>query len=61
MGRSAAVKRLDEKAVQAAVAAPVRHEDTPYNKLLARGAERWEARDQVREQVERLLARWRGA
>jgi hypothetical protein len=37
----------------------VRHEETGYDELLGRGTERREARDQVREQVERVLARWR--
>jgi hypothetical protein len=59
VGRSAAAKRLSEDAVQLAVAAHVRHEETGYDELLGRGTERREARDQVREQVERVLARWR--
>ncbi len=61
VGRSAAAKRLDEDAVQLAVAAHVRHEETDYDDLLARGAERAEARRHVRDQVERGLARWRDA
>jgi hypothetical protein len=59
VGRSAAAKHLSEDAVQGAVAAHVRHEETGYDELLGRGTERREARDQVREQVERVLARWR--
>lgn len=59
VGRSAAAKRLDEDAVQLAVAAHVRHAETRYDVLLARGIERWEARDRVREDVERVLTRWR--
>lgn len=61
VGRSAAAKRLDEDAVQLAVAAHVRHEETGYDDLLARGAERLEARHQVRDELERVLARWRHA
>ncbi len=45
VGRSAAAKRLDEAAVQMAVVAHVRHEETRYDELLARGVERWDARD----------------
>lgn len=59
VGRSAAAKRLDEDAVQLAVAAHVRHEETAYDELLGRGVERWEARRQVAEQVDSVLARWR--
>jgi hypothetical protein len=59
VGRSAAAKRLDEDAVQLAVAAHVRHEETAYDELLARGVERWEARDRLREDVDCILARWR--
>jgi hypothetical protein len=59
VGRSAAAKRFDEAAVLLAVAAHVRHEETGYDELLARGADRPEARARVQEQVERVLARWR--
>jgi len=59
VGRSAAAKGLDEEAVRLAVAAHVRHEEAGYDELLGRGTERREARDQVREHVERVLARWR--
>jgi hypothetical protein len=59
VGRSAAAKRLDEQAVQLAVVAHVRHEETRYDELVARGVERWDARDRVREDVDRVLSRWR--
>jgi hypothetical protein len=45
--------------VQLAVAAHLRHAETGYDELLGRGTERREAREQVRGQVERVLARWR--
>jgi hypothetical protein len=61
VGRSAAAKRLDEDAVQLAVAAHVRHAETRYDQLLTRGMERWEARDRVRQDVDRVLAGWRNA
>jgi hypothetical protein len=60
VGRSAAAKRLDQEAVQLAVAAHVRHVETGYDALLARGTERGEARDRVRQDVERVLRKWRG-
>lgn len=59
VGRSAAAKPLGEDAVQLAVAAHVRHTETDYDELLGRGVDRREARERVREQVERVLARWR--
>jgi hypothetical protein len=59
VGRSAAAKRLDEEAVRLAVVAHLRHDETRYDELLAHGVERWDARDRVREDVDRVLARWR--
>jgi hypothetical protein len=59
VGRSAAAKRLDEEAVRLAVVAHVRHTETRYDELLARGVERGDARDRVREDVNRVLSRWR--
>jgi hypothetical protein len=59
IGRSAAAKRLDEEAVQLAVVAHVRHDETHYDELLARGVERRDARERVREDVDRVLSRWR--
>ncbi|MBI2833969.1 MAG: DUF2293 domain-containing protein [Acidobacteria bacterium] len=61
VGRSAAAKRLDQDVVQVAVAAHMRHAETRYDELLARGVERLDARDRVREQVDRVMARWRKA
>jgi hypothetical protein len=58
VGRSASAKRLDEEAVRLAVTAHVRHHETRYDELLARGLERGDARDQVRAEVDRVLARW---
>ncbi len=58
VGRSAAAKQLDAEAVRLAVIAHIRHAETPYDMLLAQGYERWEARAQVAEQVEQILAAW---
>jgi hypothetical protein len=58
VGRSAAGRSLDEKALTLAVVASVRHEDTDYDDLLMSGVDRDEARDQVRPAVDRLLATW---
>lgn len=61
VGRSAAARRLDADAVELAVIAHVRHDETRYDELLAHGLERWAARDRVRADVDRVLARWRRA
>ncbi len=58
VGCSAAAKTLAEGAVRLAVTAHVRHRETMYDDLLARGTARLDARHQVREQVERVLATW---
>jgi hypothetical protein len=58
IGRSAAGKSLDEEAIRMAVIAHIRHTQTRYDELLARGVERREARGQVEEEVSRLLAEW---
>jgi hypothetical protein len=58
VGRSAAGRSLDEEALTLAVVASVRHEDTDYDLLLMSGVSRAEARDQIRETVDRVLASW---
>lgn len=57
VGRTVAARRLDE----AAVVAHIRHTETRYDALLARGVERVDARAQVRADVDDVLARWRQA
>jgi hypothetical protein len=59
VGRSAAGRSLDAKAVELAVAASVRHEDTRYDRLLMGGTPRAEARDLIRDDVRAVLDRWR--
>ncbi|MBD3383946.1 DUF2293 domain-containing protein [candidate division KSB1 bacterium] len=59
VGRSAAAKQLDAEAVELAVAAHIRHRETNYDDLLVKGYDRWEARNEVRLKVERVLSDWR--
>ena len=59
VGRSAAGRALDPGAVELAVVASVRHEDTPYDALLMGGTGRAEARDLVWHDVEAVVERWR--
>jgi hypothetical protein len=58
VGRSAAAKELDEEVIRLAVVAHVRHAETSYDTLLAKGYERSQARSQVEEAVAQVLARW---
>jgi hypothetical protein len=58
IGRSASAKAMDEPAVRLAVIAHVRHRETKYDELLAKGHERWEARTAVEEAVNRVLRKW---
>ena len=60
VGRTAAAKDLDEEPVWLAVRAHLRHRETQYDALLARGLERHEARTGVQAEVERILEEWRG-
>ena len=58
VGRSAAARALDERAITLAVVASVRHEDTDYDQLLMSGIPREDARDQVRPAIDRILGAW---
>lgn len=61
VGRTASARELDPAAIDLAVAASVRHLDTDYDKLLMSGTDRVDAREQVRPQVQTVLAAWRTA
>lgn len=59
VGRSSAGRALDESALELAVTAAVRHEDSRYDELLMAGMSREMARAEVRDEVARVLERWR--
>lgn len=59
VGRSAAGRALDERAILLAVVASVRHRDTEYDSLLMGGLSRSEAREHVRPAIDRVLDAWR--
>lgn len=59
IGRTAAGRDLDPEALNLAVAAAIRHVDTPYDELLMGGMDRLEARARVRAEVEQVMADWR--
>lgn len=58
VGRSAAARVLDARAITLAVVASVRHEDTDYDRLLMSGVPRAEARERIRDAIDRVLAAW---
>ena len=60
VGRSATAKALQAEPVALAVAAHVRHCETRYDQLLASGLERDQARREVQQEVQQIMASWRG-
>lgn len=60
IGRTAEGKALAEEAVRLAVIAHIRHASTDYDRLLARGHDRRDARALVAADVDRVLATWEG-
>jgi hypothetical protein len=58
IGRTSSGRALDPEAVRLAVVASVRHEDTSYEDLLMSGVARAEARDLVRDEIDRVMGAW---
>ncbi len=61
VGRSAAAKDLDETAIRLAVVAHIRHTETEYDRLIAKGWGRLVARAHVEEAIRAVLAKWQGS
>jgi hypothetical protein len=59
VGRTAAGQAVRTEAIELAVIASIRHEDSDYDELLMAGVDRAEARERVHEDVERVLQGWR--
>ncbi len=59
VGRTAAGRALDRRAIELAVAASVRHQDTRYDELLMSGVDRESARAEVGDSVTRTVDAWR--
>jgi hypothetical protein len=59
VGRTAAGQSLEEGALTAAVIASIRHRHTRYDEFLMRGYSRADARDSIREDLDRVLETWR--
>ncbi len=58
VGRSANAKNFDDNAVKLAVVAHIRHAETHYDELLARGFERSDARAMVNDTISEILSKW---
>jgi len=58
IGRTASAKDLEEKAVLLAAIAHIRHTETPYDRLLAMGYDRREARSRVEGRVDEIMLTW---
>jgi len=58
IGRTASAKDLEEKAVLLAVIAHIRHIETPYDRLLAMGYDRRDARSRVEARVDEIISSW---
>ncbi|MGH8963369.1 MAG: DUF2293 domain-containing protein [Jatrophihabitantaceae bacterium] len=58
IGRTSAGRALDPEAVRLAVMAAIRHQDTRYEDLLMSGNARSDARELVRDDVDRVTQSW---
>jgi hypothetical protein len=58
VGRTSSARELSEEAVRLAVIAHVRHRETKYDWLLARGYQRRKARAEVDSEVKDVLRKW---
>src|ERR1700752_5380198 len=61
VGRTASGRALEEEALRAAVVASIRHRHTKYDRLLMKVLGRMDARDAVRDDIDRVLESWRRA
>lgn len=59
VGRTSAGQSLEDTALTAAVIAFIRHRHTRYDELLMSGYSRSDARDSIREELDRVLETWR--
>lgn len=60
VGRSSAAKNLSENTIRLAVIAHIRHAETEYDELLAKGYDRLESRSKIEAKVGRILTEWEG-
>ena len=58
VGRTSRGRALEREALRAAVVAAIRHNHTRYDRLLMRGWSRIDARDAVRDVIDRIVESW---
>jgi len=58
IGRTSSAKNFDADAVQLAVVAHLRHSETQYDELLAKGYYRMDARRKVEHKIKSILSKW---
>jgi hypothetical protein len=58
VGRSAAAKAFDERAIRLAVRAHIRHQHTKYDELVFEGLQPAEARMEVADRIQEVYYRW---
>ena len=58
VGRSAAGRAFDPRAIELALIAAIRHGHTNYDELLMEGTDRLEARRRVRARIEEIVSQW---
>jgi hypothetical protein len=58
VGRTESAKSLEENAVRLAVIAHIRHAETQYDRLLADGYDRQNARGRIEDKVDEILSKW---
>lgn len=58
VGRSTGAKRLDQEFIRLAVIAHIRHTETVYDTLLSQGIDRWLAREDVADEIDKMLDQW---
>jgi hypothetical protein len=60
VGRTAGAKEFDVKTIKLAVIAHIRHSATEYDKLLQRGYEKYDAREDVADKLAEVIEQWGG-
>ncbi|CDX04899.1 Uncharacterized conserved protein (DUF2293) [Desulfitobacterium hafniense] len=58
VGRSSSAKEMDEHAIRFAVVAHIRHVETNYDELLMAGCHKLDAREQVKDRIDRVMSEW---
>lgn len=58
IGRTAAAKHFDEQVIRLAVIAHVRHTETPYDELLSKGFDRYDARMEIQDRISEIMDKW---